>query len=74
MTAEASQRVPQMSALSTLHLSLPNIRSPHMMDLSMYVPALNPPAFIKEVYTFPAAVGTHVNREVQNLGNNINRV
>lgn len=35
---------------------------------------MNPLPFLKEVYTLPVTVGGHVNREVRNLGNNINKV
>lgn len=53
-------------------MNLPTPRE--MMNIGDYMPQMNPLPFLKEVYTLPVTVGGHVNREVRNLGNNINKV
>jgi hypothetical protein len=73
MTDIAPRRKGHFSALPKV-----NVHVPEMMDISSYIPTMKPPAFLKEVYTFPvqlgSQVGDHVNREVRNIGNNINKV
>lgn len=53
--------------------NLPNLPR-EMMNIGEYIPHMNPLPFLKEVYTLPVQVGGHVNREVRNFGNNINKV
>lgn len=72
MTPSAPRRMGHFSALP--RVNLPNIRVPEMMDISSYIPTIKPPAFLKDVYSFPIQVGDHVNREVRSIGNNINKV
>lgn len=72
MTANTPRRVGYFSALP--RVNLPNVHVPQMMDISSYIPTIRPPPFLKDVYTFPNQVGDHVNREVRNIGSNINKV
>ncbi|XP_032792295.2 XK-related protein 7 isoform X1 [Daphnia magna] len=72
MTPSAPRRMGHFSALP--RVNLPNIRVPEMMDISSYIPTIKPPAFLKDVYSFPIQVGDHVNREVRSIGNNINKI